>query len=109
MSELVFTAPAAKGYLEVRVGWHHDQRGNSSYFGRVWENGDEEHELLDVGCLLIDPIPTIGELKRRMGDYAQFLPVDLHIPHDHETEVHFVRLIGDREPYMRHYGIRKAA
>ena len=109
MSECIFTAPCPAGYLEVRVGWHHDQRGNASYFGRVWENGDEEQEQLDVGCVLIDPIPTIGELKRRMGDYAQFLPVDLHIPHDHTSELHYVRLIGDREPYMRHYAIRKAA
>ena len=42
-----------------------------------------------------------------MGDYAQFLPVDLHIPHDQVSELHYVRLIGDREPYMRHYAIRK--
>ncbi len=109
MSECIFTAPSPAGYLEVRVGWHHDQQGNASYFGRVWENGDEERELLDVGCVVIDPIETIGELKRRMGDYAQFLPVDLHIPHDHTSQLHFVRLIGDREPYMRHYALRKAA
>ena len=107
MSECIFTAPSPAGYLEVRVGWHHDRNGNASYFGRVWENGDESKELLDVGCLLVDTIPTIGELKRRMGDYAQFLPVDLHIPHDQTSELHYVRLIGDREPYMRHYAIRK--
>jgi hypothetical protein len=107
MSECIFTAPSPAGHLEVRVGWHHDRRGNSSYFGRVWENGDESKELLDVGCLVVDPIPTIAELKGRMGDYAQFLPVDLHIPHDQTSELHYVRLIGDREPYMRHYAIRK--
>ena len=107
MSECIFTAPSPAGYLEVRVGWHHDRRGNSSYFGRVWENGDEERELLDVGCLVIDPIPTIPELRERMGDYAQFLPVDLHIPQDHTSELHYVRLIGDSEPRMRHYAIRK--
>lgn len=108
MSECIFTAPSPAGYLEVRVGWHHDRNGNSSYFGRVWENGDESKELLDVGCLLIDPIPTIGELKRRMGDYAQFLPVDLYIPHDQTSELHYVRLMGDREPYMRHYAVRNS-
>jgi len=107
MSECIFTAPSPAGYLEVRVGWHHDRNGNASYFGRVWENGDETRELLDVGCLLIDPIPTIGELKRRMGDYAQIMPVDLHIPHDQASEPHYVRLTGDREPSLRHYAIRK--
>ncbi len=105
MSECVFTAPSPAGYLEVRVGWHHDRRGNASYFGRVWENGDEERELLDVGCVVFDPIPTLGELRRRMGDYAQFLPVDLQVPHDHVTELRFVRVTGGRELSMRQFRV----
>jgi hypothetical protein len=89
--------------LEVRVGWHHDHNGNSSYFGRVWEDGDEERELVDVGCAFVDPISSVDELRERMGDYAAFLPVDLAIPHDHKTVIRFVRVAEGNSPRMRDY------
>lgn len=103
MSELVFTAPHPEGFAEVRVGWHHDFTGESSYFARVWVNGDEELELVDVGCVRLDPIGSVKELRERLGEWAGVLPVDLVVPHDHRTELRFVRVMDGEGVWMRQF------
>lgn len=103
MSELIFTAPHDEGFAEVRVGWHHDFTGEWSYFARVWVNGDEEREIADVGCVRFDPISSVKELRERLGEWAEVLPVDLVVPHDQVTELRFARVTGGEPVVMSQF------
>jgi hypothetical protein len=106
MSVYSFTAPREGGYYEIRVGWHRI-RENESFFGEVWRDGDDfAGEVLAVGLAGIDPIPTLDALRERMGDWSRFLPGDLHVAKDQETELAFVRIMGDGSS-VSHYAVKR--